>query len=129
MGAAIAFQAAHRQGKAWQLHDKMFENQKALDPPSIEKYAREIFGLDITRFLKDIDDPSVKLEVLADQKVGNDAGASGTPTLFINGREAVGAQPFEKLQPIIDDEIKKADALIATGTKLADVYKLRCESP
>ena len=126
MGAALAMQAAHRQGKAWAMHDKMFANNTALTPDDLEKYAKEI-GLDVARFKKDMDDQKVKDEVLTDQKLGNSLGASGTPTFFINGRQLVGAQPFDKFKELIDEEIKKADELIKSGVPLADVYKKRTE--
>jgi protein-disulfide isomerase len=126
MEAAIAFQAANRQGKAWEMHDKMFGNQGALTRADLDRYAKEI-GLDMAKFAKDMDDTKVKDEVLTDQKIGTSLGASGTPTFFINGRQLVGAQPFEKFKEIIDDEIKKADELIKAGTPLADVYKKRTE--
>jgi predicted DsbA family dithiol-disulfide isomerase len=74
-----------------------------------------------------MDDPKVKEEVLADQKIGTSLGASGTPTFFINGRQLVGAQPVEKFKEVIDDEMKKADELIKAGTPVADVYKKRTE--
>ena len=127
MGAAIAFQAANRQGKAWQMHDKMFANNTALDRPDLEKYAKEIFGLDAAKFAKDMDDPTVKAEVLADQKLGTSLGASGTPTFFVNGHQIVGAQAFDKFKVLIDDEIKKVDELLKAGTPLSAVYKKRSE--
>lgn len=126
MGAALALQAANRQGKAWQMHDKMFENNTALTPPDLEKYAKEI-GLDVAKYKKDIEDPKLKDEVLADQKIGNSVGASGTPTFFINGRQLVGAQPFEQFRTMIDEEIKQADILLKAGTAPADVYKKRAQ--
>jgi protein-disulfide isomerase len=129
MDAALAFQAANRQGKAWAMHDKLFANQSALTRSDLEKYAKEIFGMDAAKFAKDMDDPKTKEEVQADSKLGTSVGAAGTPTFFINGRQIVGAQPFEKFKAIIDDEIKKADELIKAGTPLADVYKKRSESP
>jgi len=126
MNAAIALQAANRQGKAWAMHDKMFANNTALARPDLDKYAKEI-GLDMSKFEKDMSDPKVKEEVLSDQKQANSLGASGTPTFFINGRQLVGAQPFEKFKELIDEEMKKADELIKAGTPLADVYKKRTE--
>lgn len=124
MGAALAFMAANRQGKAWAMHDKLFANNTALTKPDLERYAKDI-GLDMTKFDKDVDDPKVKEEVEADSKQGTSLGASGTPTFFINGRQLVGAQPFDKFKEIIEDEIKKADELIKAGTPIADVYKKR----
>lgn len=129
MDAALAFQAANRQGKAWAMHDKLFANQGALTRPDLDRYAKEIFGIDAAKFAKDMDDPKLKEEVQADSKLGTSVGAAGTPTFFINGRQIVGAQPFEKFKAMIDDEIKKADELIKAGTPLADVYKKRAESP
>jgi protein-disulfide isomerase len=120
--AAQAFQAAHRQGKAWQMHDKMFENNTALERENLEKYAAEI-GLDVAKFKKDIDDPKIKEEVAAHQKLATSLGANGTPSFFINGRELVGAVPFADFQKIIDEEIKKADELVKKGTPLKDVYQ------
>jgi protein-disulfide isomerase len=119
--AAHAFQAANRQGKAWQMHDKMFENNTALDRPNLEKYAGEV-GMDVARFKKDIDDPKIDAEVAEHQKLASAVGANGTPTFYINGRELVGAAAFSEFQKIIDEEIKKADDLIKKGTPLKDVY-------
>jgi len=129
MDAATAFQAAARQGadKAWKLHDKMYENNTALARADIEKYAGEV-GLNVAKWKKDWDDPKIKDEVSQDMKVGTAAGASGTPTFFINGRQLVGAQPADAFQKIIDDEIKEADALLKKGTPLKDVYTKRIET-
>jgi predicted DsbA family dithiol-disulfide isomerase len=122
MDAALAMQAAHRQGKAWQMHDKMFENNQALARDDLDRYAKEI-GLDVARFKKDMDDPKLKEEVLADQKVANSVGASGTPTFFINGRKLVGAQPTEQFVQVIDEELKKADELLKKGTPADKLYE------
>ncbi len=126
MGAARALQAANPQKKGWAMQDKMFENNTALTQPDLDKYAKEI-GLDMGRWKKDLEDPTLKDEVLADQKIGNAAGASGTPTFFVNGRQIVGAQPFEKFKAMIDEEIKAVDALLQGGTPLSEVYKKRAQ--
>ena len=89
-------------------------------------FAKEI-GLDMAQWKKDLEDPKLKEEVLADQKLGTSLGASGTPTFFINGRQLVGAQPFDKFKEMIDGEIKAADELIKAGTALGDVYKQRAK--
>jgi protein-disulfide isomerase len=128
MGAAIAFQAAARQNqdKAWELHDKMYDNFKTLARPEIEKYAGEV-GLNVAKLKKDMDDPKIKAEVEQDQKVAGQVGANGTPTFFINGRELVGAQPADAFEKIIDDELKKVDELMKKGTSIKDGYKTRLE--
>jgi protein-disulfide isomerase len=121
MDAALAMQAAHRQGKAWPMHDKMFEDQQALTRADLENHAKAI-GLDMARFKRDMDDPKLKEEVLADQRIANSVGASGTPTFFVNGRQIVGAQPFEQFKQLIDEQIKKADELIKQGVPRAQLY-------
>jgi protein-disulfide isomerase len=119
--AAEAAMAAHEQGKFWPYHDKLFANQQALDRASLEKYASEI-GLDLGKFKAALDSNKFTKVIEADSAAGMTAGANGTPTFFINGREFVGAQPFESFKGVIDEEIKKADGLIAKGTKLENVY-------
>jgi protein-disulfide isomerase len=124
MDAALAMQAAHRQGKGWEMHDRMFENNRALSRQDLERYAAG-FGLDMARFRRDMDDPKVKQEVLDDQSIAGQVGANGTPTLFVNGRKVTGARPFSVFKPIIDEELAKADELIKGGTPLAEVYEKR----
>jgi predicted DsbA family dithiol-disulfide isomerase len=121
-GAAIATQAAHRQGKAWEMHKKLFENRRALDRGHLEQYAEEL-GLDVAKFKADLDDPKVKEEVLTDQKAALAAGARSTPTCYINGRPVRGAKPFSTFSEIVETEIATANELIKSGTPLAEVYE------
>jgi protein-disulfide isomerase len=120
--AAKAFLAANKQGKAWEMHDKMFANQQALTPADLDKYAGEL-GLNVARFKKDMADPATEKMVAEDQALAGSVGADGTPTFFLNGREISGAQPFPAFKTIIDEEIKKADELLKAGTKPADLYE------
>jgi protein-disulfide isomerase len=127
--AAEASMAAHEQGKFWEYHDRLFANQKALDRNSLEKHAADV-GLDLTKFKAALDSGRFRAKVESDAREGLAVGATGTPTFFINGRELVGAQPFEKFKDIIDDEIKKADKLLASGTKPEELYaKLLEQAP
>ncbi len=119
--AAIASIAAQEQGKFWQLHDKMFENQQALDRPNLEKYAAEI-GLDVAKFKAGLDNPQFKERVKADAQLAAQVGASGTPTFFINGRKLVGAQPFTSFKTVIDEEITKADEKLKAGVPRGELY-------
>lgn len=104
--AAEASMAAGAQNKFWEMHAKMFANQGALDRPSLEKYAGEI-GLDMSRFKADLDGGKWKEAVQKDSAEGTKAGASGTPTFFVNGWKLVGAQPPEAFKKLIDQELKK----------------------
>jgi protein-disulfide isomerase len=103
--AAEAALAANEQGKFWQMHDKLFANQQALDRASLEKYAQEL-GLNMTKFKAALDSGKFKDKVDAEAKEGAAVGASGTPTFFINGTKLVGAQPFDAFKTAIDKELK-----------------------
>jgi predicted DsbA family dithiol-disulfide isomerase len=127
MGAALAMQAANRQGKAWLMYDKMFENQRALGREELERYANEL-GLDVGKFKTDLDDPKLKDEVDGDLRVAQTVGVGGTPTFFVNGQPVTGARPFEDFVSVIDDELAKAEALLKDGVPLADVYEKRAKS-
>ena len=104
--AALAAEAARQQGKFWEMHDKLFENQRALDPESLERYAREV-GLDLARFRAAQQDPKLKARVEEDQALAARLGISGTPTFLVNGERVVGAQPFEKFKEVIDAQLQK----------------------
>ena len=68
-------------------------------------------------------DPEVKKKIADQQKLGTSLGARGTPAFFINGRYLSGAQPVEAFKAVIDEEMKKADGLIAKGTPKDKVYE------
>ncbi len=107
MPAAEAAMAANEQGKFWEMHDKLFANQSALDRATYEKHAGEI-GLDVGKFKSDLDSGKEKTVVNADVQYGNSLGGGmGTPTFFINGRKISGAMPVDSFATIIDDELKK----------------------
>jgi protein-disulfide isomerase len=106
MGAAEAAMAANEQGKFWEMHDKLFANQQALDRPSLEKYAGEI-GLDMGKFRAALDSGKFKERIAKDQAEGQKVGANGTPTFFINGYRLVGAQPVDAFKKLIDQELAK----------------------
>jgi protein-disulfide isomerase len=124
--AAKASEAARVQGKFWGMHDRLFANQASLSEATYTAYAKEL-KLDLARFQKDMISPATAERIAADQKLGDGVGASGTPTLFVNCRKMVGAQPFEAFKPVLDEEIKKGEARIAKGEKLdAGYYDRAC---
>jgi len=105
--AAEAAGCAGEQGKFWEMHDKMFANQRALEPANLDQYATEI-GLDMTKFKACLDSGQRAPEVAADMKAGQALGVTGTPAAFVNGRFVNGAQPLEAFAKIIDDELARA---------------------
>ncbi len=120
-GASMAALAAGEQGKFWEMHDILFKNQKKLKRPQLDGYAKEL-GLDMAKFAAAMDSKKFQSVIDADQKVAAQFGARGTPNFFVNGRQVTGARPFSSFKEIIDQEIKKAEALVKAGTPKAGVY-------
>ncbi|MEM7154246.1 MAG: thioredoxin domain-containing protein [Myxococcota bacterium] len=102
--AARAAVAAHAQGKFWEMHDKLFEDKSKRDKGDFIGYAAEL-GLDTVKFKADFDASSTANEVTTQQKLCTDNEARGTPTFFINGRLMSGAQSYDKLKDIIEQEL------------------------
>jgi protein-disulfide isomerase len=102
--ASEAALCALDQGKYWEMHEKMFDNQRALTVANLKDYASAV-GLDSVRFDQCLDTGAKAKEVAASQKAGDEAGVSGTPAFFINGRPVFGAVPIEKLKEVIDAEL------------------------
>ena len=117
--AANAAECAREQGKFWQMHDKLFENQQQLSPENYEKWAGEV-GLDLNRWKKCFADTKFKSHIEEDQKMGMQLGARGTPAFFVNGRFLSGAQPQPAFEALIDEEMKKAKA---SGVAAKDYYQ------
>lgn len=122
--AAEAALEAFSQGgneKFWKMHALMFENQRALGRPELERYAEKV-GLDMGKFRAALDNHSHKAKVAADQALAERFDARGTPAFFINGRKLMGAQPFEQFKTLVDEEIKRAEALLSTGVSKKRLY-------
>ena len=121
MAAALAAESAGRQGKFWEMHDKLFANGRALTDENFEKWASEL-ELDVAKFKTDMKDKALETKVRKQQSQGAVLGARGTPSFFVNGRHLSGAQPFEAFKALIDEELEQAEALVANGTAKKDVY-------
>lgn len=87
--AAVATEAASLQGKFWEMHDIIFENQKTLDVDHIINFAG-LLGLDTDRFKDDIQDRHMIEKVEKDFEGGLRSGVNRTPTFFINGERFEG---------------------------------------
>jgi protein-disulfide isomerase len=103
--AAEAALCADAQGKFWEYHDRLFENQRSLSSESFRKFAQEL-NLDDKAFGECLDSGKFRDAVTESYEAGERLGVNATPTFFINGRYLSGAQPFEAFQAIIDEEIK-----------------------
>jgi hypothetical protein len=75
-----------KQGKFWEMHHILFEHQEALEARDIEKYAKEI-GVDFPKWKTDWESEATADRVSRDRKQGDAASVTGTPAIYINGRE------------------------------------------
>ncbi len=102
--AAEAANCAGAQDKFWEYHDRLFENQKALDKDNLIKYAGDL-QLDSEAFTACLDSGKYTADVKQDMADGQQVGVTGTPAFFINGRFLNGAVPYEQFAAIIDEEL------------------------
>lgn len=103
--AAEAGECANEQGKFWEMHDMIFENQSAIAVANLKTYAANL-GLNTGQFNSCLDSGKYADEVASDVADGTAAGVSGTPTFFINGQILVGAQPFSAFEQVIEAELQ-----------------------
>lgn len=102
--AAAAAMAAHRKGRFWKFHDRLFENYKTLDDKVIQNIRRE-FGFDTPEFDALARSPEVRTQVARDRSEGQRIGVRGTPTVFINGKR-LKDKTLEGFRKAIDRELK-----------------------
>lgn len=101
--ASRATIAAGNQNKFWEMHDLCFENQTALTPADLERYAREL-NLDMERFRRDMEAPETAAAVARDRALGRELDIRGTPTIFINGVRF--EDPLETLEDYVAEELE-----------------------
>lgn len=104
--AAEASLLAADQGKFWEYHDLLFENQDELDPASLKRYAAQL-NLDTEKFNSGLDSGIKAQAVNKDLEEGIRNGVGGTPMFFINGQVVSGAQPYSVFKQTIDSELNK----------------------
>ena len=102
--ASEATECANEQGKFWEYHNKLFENQGALTITDLKQYATDL-GLDATKFNACLDSGKMASEVQKDFNAGQQYGVSGTPAFFVNGVSIVGAQPYAAFQQLIEQQL------------------------
>ncbi len=105
--AGEASLCANDQGKFWEMHDAMFADQRNLSVDSLKEMAAALEGVDSAAFDACLDGGAYAETVNEDLSAGSEAGVSGTPAFFINGRFINGAASFESFAEIIDDELKQ----------------------
>jgi protein-disulfide isomerase len=105
--AAEASLCAEEQGRFWEMHDAMFKGPIRLELDELKAKAAAI-GLDPRRFDSCLSSGKYAERVRADVEAGKVAGVASTPTLFINGRPVLGAQPYQEIARIIEEERARA---------------------
>ena len=122
LAAATAAEAAGLQGKFWQMHDKLYENQDAWSNVDASKrtdtfagYAESI-GLDVEKFRSDLSDAKITAKISRDRALGNKLGVNSTPTLYLGSEKLTDEEVSdliqgtgEKLKAKIDAKLKAAD--------------------
>lgn len=116
--AAEAGECADEQGKFWEMHDKIFDEQNkkgqgtvAFSSDDLKAWASEI-GLDTSKFNLCLDSEKYKSEVQKDQADGEKAGVQGTPTFFVgNAKDGyvviAGAYPYSDFKQVVDQELQR----------------------
>jgi protein-disulfide isomerase len=84
----------------------MFANQQALAVPQLKEHAAAL-KLDAEKFATCLDSGQHAAAVNTDLEYGAQLGVSSTPTVYINGRPVIGAQPYEYFQSVIDEELAR----------------------
>ena len=84
--AALAAEAAALQGKFWEMHDSIFENQQDLSESFLVDLAEKL-NLDVPQYKKDIESVEVTEKVDADFESGIISGVNGTPSFYVNGQK------------------------------------------
>ena len=106
--------AAKQQGRFWEMHDRLFSNQRALKRADLIHTAQGL-GLDTNKFIADMDSPQFTSTIEADKNEGRRLGVEGTPSFFINGKMLEGAQPIGEFKKLIDQALHDRTSPSAAG--------------
>jgi protein-disulfide isomerase len=112
--AAKTANCADEQNKYWEMHELLFTNQRSWsyskDTTQILNSYATTLGLNKNDFEKCINNPNTANELEKDIRDAEIYGITSTPTIFVNGKKIVGAQPFETVfKPAIDQELAETE--------------------
>ena len=123
--AMLAMRSRKQNGDAgfWRAHDQLFETQRQLEDSDLTKLAASL----LLRPAAPVDAASVEgkgylAQIKTDQALAAKLGANGTPTFFVNGHKLTGAQPLESFVKMVDEELKRAEAMAAAGIAQNKLY-------
>ncbi len=119
--AAIAAIAAGKQGMFWEMHYKIFANARNLTRENFFAWAQEL-GLDLGEFEAALASDEIAAQVDRDVASGGAIGVRGTPASFVNGVHLSGAQPYAKVDDLVQLGLKRAYVLMRKGVPADEVY-------
>jgi len=122
--AAEAVYAAGAQGKFWEMHARLFGQLASgggFDRPTLRAHA-EVIGLDVPRFLDDLDTGTQTARRAQDRRVATTLGIKGLPVTFVNGLYIAGFVDEPTMHGIVDEEIRRARGLLDDGVPRAELY-------
>ena len=97
---------ANEQGKFWELHRAISENQSVVvDAAKVKGLATGV-GADIAKINSCLDSKKYDSKIQSDTSIGTKSGVNGTPAFFVNGTLVSGAQPFSAFKTVIDPLLK-----------------------
>lgn len=110
--SARASEAAAMQGKFWEMHDRLFENQEEWTRGNTEetlvRYAQEL-GLDVERFRADLESQQVKEAVTSDRISALNASLPGTPTFFLNGVQIASPKSTDAFRSLLNEALGETE--------------------
>lgn len=104
--AGEAAHCAGDQGRFWEYHDRLFDNQQALNPADLKRYASDL-KLNAETFNQCLDESKYGERVRNGVALGTSLGVNSTPTLYVNGRVLAGAHPYETIAALIEEELAR----------------------
>jgi protein-disulfide isomerase len=108
--AARAAEAAGRQGRFWEMHDRIFEGRETWSKQADAEetfvgYAGQL-GLDPERFRADLKSADVRKAVEEDRRSGERAGLQGTPTFFLNGWPIETPRGYDEFREVLQEAVR-----------------------
>lgn len=119
--AAKAAEAAGKQGKFWEMHDKLFSTQKdwseLANPQDMFVSYAQALGLDTVKFTTDLKDSAIAQKISDSYDFGSKLGINGTPTFFINSKKIENPKSYADFKALIEKGMQEGVSTQATSTK------------
>lgn len=103
--AAVAAEAAAKQGRFWEMHETLFAHQDQLELEDLVGYAAEL-DLDVEQFMRDLEDEDLARHIQHDVASAEESGVRGTPTFFIGGRRHIGPHDARTLIAALEEHAR-----------------------